>query len=437
MTSQTTTYEIPAHQLDTFTKVISRVAKRAAKIGAEPMTWKQVSERPARVYRTRMQDAVRYSYIPVNEPQPQLVQLTGVTTTELGATTLHTIEITGQEPKVEGHTFIASIDHADGETNIVSTVPGSPAPEGLVAGWLNAKADCKHCGLARMRNRTYLLTTEDGTIAQVGSTCIKDYFPGHAAEDIARLAELWIILDLASSGEGDYEGGGSSHGGGWLREDVVAQACASIRLHGWTPKSRATDTRPATAGRVQNALTWIRPTKAEPTRPDPITDEDIEMADTVIAWVEALDPHQNEDYLWNLKSATARKVTVPRHLGIVVSAVGAWQRENEKQIEKTAQAERQIPVVTGRHEITGKVLTIKTVEGFRYDQETWKMLLLVDTPEGTYKLWGSIPASILLDTVPGAEVTFTATVENAKGDDTSFGIFKRPTKATIKEVAAA
>lgn len=89
-----------------------------------------------------------------------------------------------------------------------------------------------------------------------------------------------------------------------------------------------------------------------------------------------------------------------------------------------------VPVVEGRHEITGKVLTVREqASQFGYQL---KMLVQVEAADGAaYKVWGTVPRSI--DTVErGAQVSFTATVERSK-DDENFGFFKRPANAAVVE----
>lgn len=79
------------------------------------------------------------------------------------------------------------------------------------------------------------------------------------------------------------------------------------------------------------------------------------------------------------------------------------------------------PVVEGRHEIQGAVLTVKVQES--QFGSSLKMLVEVDG----YKVWGTVPAD-LYGVDRGDRVAFTATVE-ASDDDPSFGFFKRPSKA--------
>jgi len=80
-----------------------------------------------------------------------------------------------------------------------------------------------------------------------------------------------------------------------------------------------------------------------------------------------------------------------------------------------------VPVVEGRYEIQGEVLTVK----FQESQFGGSLKMLVEV-DG-YKVWGTVPTD-LYGVDRGDRVAFTATVERSQ-DDAGFGFFKRPTKA--------
>jgi len=81
-----------------------------------------------------------------------------------------------------------------------------------------------------------------------------------------------------------------------------------------------------------------------------------------------------------------------------------------------------------RAEFTGCVVSTKerlTAYGLQY-----KMLVEVETSEGSFRVWGTIPGSILDQVEKGCSVTLTATLKRSENDD-SFGFFSRPAKATV------
>lgn len=93
------------------------------------------------------------------------------------------------------------------------------------------------------------------------------------------------------------------------------------------------------------------------------------------------------------------------------------------------------PAPVGKQTITGTIVSFKDVEsnyGYRPVMQT-KMLVLL---ENGSKVYGTMPASVNQDTAKGSEITFTATFEVSKNDE-SFGFFKRPSKVTVKELTTA
>lgn len=113
------------------------------------------------------------------------------------------------------------------------------------------------------------------------------------------------------------------------------------------------------------------------------------------------------------------------------------------------------PVIEGKIQITGTVLSTKFV-----DNDFGGALKMLVADDRGFKVWGTVPSSIasqgyhdvkLTDEATGsreyaewiatpfackgAKVTFSATVERSR-DDESFGFFKRPTKASVLEMPA-
>lgn len=100
----------------------------------------------------------------------------------------------------------------------------------------------------------------------------------------------------------------------------------------------------------------------------------------------------------------------------------------DRALDATAKAELG-PIEEGRRVIEGVVQSIK-----HYDNQyglTIKMLVITTTG---HKVFGTVPNSLLegrtSDDLVGQGVVFTAAVEQSRDDET-FGIFKRPTKATL------
>jgi hypothetical protein len=89
----------------------------------------------------------------------------------------------------------------------------------------------------------------------------------------------------------------------------------------------------------------------------------------------------------------------------------------------------------GRYEISGEVLTTKWQENnFGYGAAA-TLKMLVKLANGN-KVWGTAPGNIADEVDRGSTVSFVASVEVSK-DDSHFGFYKRPAKATCVAPAVA
>jgi ribosomal protein S13 len=105
-------------------------------------------------------------------------------------------------------------------------------------------------------------------------------------------------------------------------------------------------------------------------------------------------------------------------------------RTVERQARRDAERAASTPAPLGRHEVVGKVVSVKIQEGYFEGTTTWKMLVVADAG---YRVWATIPSN-LEDLAPGMRVKFTATLALTKNDsdpDPGFVIGSRPSKAEI------
>jgi len=107
---------------------------------------------------------------------------------------------------------------------------------------------------------------------------------------------------------------------------------------------------------------------------------------------------------------------------------------SEKQIDLIFKLKKQadekakeilVPVPEGRLEVEGTIVSVKCQSGY-YGQE-FKMLVKVDTADGIYRVYGTMPIS-LADADRGTKVKFHALLQPK---EQGFGYFSRPTKAEV------
>jgi hypothetical protein len=113
-------------------------------------------------------------------------------------------------------------------------------------------------------------------------------------------------------------------------------------------------------------------------------------------------------------------------------------RISEKQIALVLKLKKQseepekklLSVPTGRVEVKGQILTSKVVDGYYGSQH--KMLVEVESGEGVYRVYGTVPAALerIDGPLKGKRVSFVATLSER---ELGFGFFKRPSKAKLEK----
>lgn len=98
----------------------------------------------------------------------------------------------------------------------------------------------------------------------------------------------------------------------------------------------------------------------------------------------------------------------------------------QRSMRRDALADRTAPVVEGRVEITGEIVSTREDEGMY----GWTVKMRVRDDRG-FEVWGTMPKALVdAGAEEGARVAFVATVE-ASRDDETFGFFRRPATARL------
>jgi hypothetical protein len=152
------------------------------------------------------------------------------------------------------------------------------------------------------------------------------------------------------------------------------------------------------------------------------------------AVAEFVEAHEDLAFLAVAEEVTARTTNdyvrdvaskLRRYGSLSERQVAAVRRVLEREAERAAQVATEVKVdaPTGRHEVTGRVLTTRwQASDFG---ETLKCLVQVGDPTtGAWRAWGSIPSAA--SWTRGDVVTFRATFE-PKEDDPTFAFYSRPT----------
>lgn len=289
--------------------------------------------------------------------------------------------ITGEAPRYNGWDFLAAVDtieSEDGHAFVLRTAPGVEATD--VDRSLLAPGRCEHCSTVRANRRyTYLVrNTETGATAQVGSTCVKD-FTGWVGRPV------FISVDELEDDLRDFLGGFRSQGPEYSPATVVAVAWAVSRRHGWVPASAAYRA-PSTRSLVGSYLYGT--SKADKELRRELADEisaASAMAETIIATLlEGLG--DDSDYAANLKVCLQAQHVDHRHIGIVSSAVAAYERLIGARVKAEAdtrkrQESRYVGSLGDKITVTGTVTRLKPVTSeFGYRTTTSMLVVVEDGP---------------------------------------------------------
>lgn len=250
------------------------------------------------------------------------------------------VELTGEAPRVGPFEFLAKVEHHEGG-NLVDVAPGA---EGVDRRFRSTAPTCEHCNLIRDRNETFVLrNTETGAQVQVGRQCLKDYMGYDSPTALAwKFRYIREFKDLAES-----EWGGGRFRDMWLTHDAIALGVAAIRLWGWCPKWQAGDGTLATSHYVSLVLcgrSWTGKGEEQERRLmqqllDARLPSDDAEADAILKWVRDGGAGDG-DYGYNLGIICEKPLFETKRLGMVVSAVAAYNRAMERELRRTKELER-------------------------------------------------------------------------------------------------
>lgn len=297
-------FKIPSSNLSALEKDLSKLNKRARKLGLDVLSW-EYGERFT-VEKGANDDGRKrlIEYVPV------------------------TINLDGDIKLPGGWHLVAALDHRSADTPIILPVPGEELPKRFRSSGPN----CNHCKLDRRRNDTFVIRDEGGEYKQVGRTCIADYLGHKDALNIARAYQFVssFVESLRDEDSGYYRAVPSI----WNLESCLEFVAALVREDGWTPRSGNFGC--ATA---DNAWSWFvddfQPvrTKRGLIHPPEVTDKDKELAAKARAWLDVQDPTKaKSDYIYNIQAIVKAGQVTRRTIGLAASIIGTYKRQVERDL---------------------------------------------------------------------------------------------------------
>lgn len=340
---------VPTSRLAALRSAVTKLARRCAKLGMQKVELVEHKVTTRSAYRY---DRARDKHIEFQLP---------CTWVSLG----------GASPVVAGYVFLARIEHTQAG-NLVSRVSGDDD----LSAYFDSKNDCAHCKLRiRTRKDTFVLRAPDGSLTQVGRTCLADYL--RSAEVDVVLAMIALTEELTSmsdtDGEGDWDEDGGGWGGGWTRvvnvADFIAASVVAIRKFGWVPSQRPRSTRD-----MATFISGVAPKRADEyadwlaLQP---TEDDGKRAAEVLEW--ATTSTDATDYMQNLRVAIALDQVRGTTEGILASAAAVFGKE----VERREAAKRALPNAGHFGKVKDKVSLEVTVERARALEGSYGVVTLI------------------------------------------------------------
>lgn len=316
-------------RIEGLTKLIEKLAKRAAKLGvAAPSIALTGAEK------------VRTKRLPSGRDLDVLYR---------------EVVVTGETPKLPGWDLIAIVDHTD---DVVDVVPGKSCPPDQ----RQRGPVCDHCGRKdnRRKKTMVLRNDDDDSVVQVGTTCIGDFLGRFDRDPQAALAYASQVLDLigdiSGMGNEDLNGSDGGYGGGYVDPDALVANCDVVLLwtagwlvdNPWISGGKAWDTHSTPTKSYIADLIWP-PTftgpmaaklqaeyRAERQRAqDAIDGREVEFTEEVtaaLAWViEAAAAEPENDYLAACATIAEKGYARRKRFGYLCSILPTYRRHVEKQ----------------------------------------------------------------------------------------------------------
>jgi hypothetical protein len=275
------------------------------------------------------------------------------------------VTVTGERPILSGWVLAAVKNVMPNGEMLLSEVPGVTLPERFKSPAWN----CEHCNMNRQRKELVIVKhVESGEYKQVGKTCLKDFLGGMDVKGY--LAYYSMIVEVLSGDIDPDEPGYCSEGRGALCYDPVyflTVAALIIRKLGWVSVAKSRDTMiPATVNLVCAYVRDKYPDDKELRREvGEVSDDDESLANAALIWARSHSPEATSGYLYNLGVAARQDCVMDKTMGIVASAISAYQRHLDKELERKAQGDKAHKVhvgTVGKREVFS--VTVKAVRCF-------------------------------------------------------------------------
>jgi hypothetical protein len=246
-------FHIPVERIEELTDRIAKVNRKADKLGLPHVTM-----------------------IVTDNTQEHAVKVGGTIGHRYGRViswTSREVLLKGETPKLNGWEFLTVVLHRPAGNEFVNVMDTTVD----VSDYLFRDKVCDHCNKSRIRNATFLVKHENGTIKQVGSTCLEDYTGMKSPQAVAKHMENIFSMFRELRGGGWVQGRTSKK---FFAAEWLAWVSAEMNDRGfYVSRNRAADQGGYTTGEMAKAVMLSPEPRYTP------TDADYDRAERAIAWV--------------------------------------------------------------------------------------------------------------------------------------------------------
>lgn len=334
----------------------------------------EVSKKLDRLAKKADAYGIQFSYS-TGEEHPQTVHVREVDPVTQTVQTVGTYTVAAVDFEVEcdgliranGWTVRAKVEHGD-KGNIVTAFGRYPVkPE-----WYMAPPHCDHCQTNRFRSVTFFVEHEDGSVRQVGRTCLKDY-TGISPATAAMWAE---VQDIADRGVDCTRDEWEEYRPTPMHEvlSILAHAADVVREFGYRKSDEQNSTRERVTIRV---LSGEQPSEAG-----------LAEAREVIDWLTAMDPDAASNLERNCITLALSGYAKRSHIGMLAYMPVDHRRRIERQAQQEAAVALSEYVGEVGQRITLKAATVALLASWDgYYGTTW-LYKFVDE-RGNVFIWRS------------------------------------------------
>lgn len=334
----------------------------------------EVSKKLDRLAKKANAYGIQFSYSTSAE-HPQLVRVLAVdpVTQTQAEVSRHTVAAVNFEVECDGlirangWTVRAKVEHGD-KGNIVTVFGGYKANPA----WYTAAPNCDHCQTNRYRGVTFFVEHEDGSVRQVGRTCLKEY-TGISPATAAMWAEVQDLVDRGV--DCTREEWDAWHPAPMYEVlGILAHAADEVREFGYRRSSEPDSTRDRVLGRV---LSGEQPSEAG-----------LAEAREVMDWLTAMEPDDASDLERNCITLALSGYAKRNHIGMLAYMPVGHRRKIERQAQQEAAVARSEYVGEVGQRITLKAATVALLSSWDgYYGTTW-LYKFVDE-SGNVFIWKS------------------------------------------------